>query len=162
MRGKLLFKFLAELAQLDTSKTALTAPGYDPDFQEPLVLYQPDGSRVEGRKETCIRLPCQVETTKTDDERMTPAGNAPATMLRLVFHFRDLENMGLVDKNGHAKIRVNDRLEAIYTRTGQLLHRYINPPGAFLTQVEPVGFGPGGKRNLLVCWAHDRAQAKLG
>lgn len=159
MRGRLLFRFLAEVAQVDTAATE-AAGGYSPVFKEPRVSYT-GNTRAVARVERKIRIPCQVETTKTDDLRETPTGNAPQTMFRVVLHFRDLEKGGLVDALGRAKFRVNDRIAGIYRLNGEVQHIYEDPPGAYVTQVEPVGFGFGGHRNLVVLWCEDRSRGKL-
>lgn len=162
MRGRLLNVFLAELAQLDTAATAAGPPGYDPIFREPKVSYDDAGTRSTGRREKAlVRLPCQVETGTFEALRMTPTGDAPRSQLTLVFHFRDLEQAGLVDADNRPTIRVNDRLNAIYDKAGAVvMQRFANPPGLFATEVTPSGFGFGGRVNLLVVRFGDRAQGR--
>lgn len=158
MRGRLICKFLAELARLNTQGTA-NASGYDPDFRTTKVTY-PGGVRTSSRVELpSVKLPCQVEDNLWGTQRQTAAGNAPDTKLVLVFHFRDLERLSLVDPaTGDALIRVNDRLVGIYDYNTQALIQIVRPDTqVFATEVKPV-FGLGMKRNLLIVTFDERSK----
>ena len=173
MRGRLIFKFLAELHRLDTHTTATEDPdgsgpltgGYDPDFKES-VLVDPDQDgigepvRVE---HPAIRLPSQVEPEAFDELRMFASGNAPRSQIDLVFHFKDLERLGLVDtQTGDALIRSGDRLGAIYDLAGELVQEIRTPPGLYVTEAKPIGFGLNRsrpRRNLLLVSFNDRQRA---
>ena len=120
MRGRLIFPFLAELYRLDTQATATEDPdgpgplqgGYDPDFKESvLVDLDGDGIGAPIRKEhPPVHIPCQVEPQVFDELRMFASGNTPRSSIDLVFHFKNLERMGLVDgATGDALIRASDR-----------------------------------------------------
>ena len=66
-----------------------------------------------------------------------------------MFHFRDLERLGLVDpRTGDALICPNDRLEGLYDLEGQLIQRIRTPPGLYVTQAQPRGFGLSRSRPL--------------
>jgi hypothetical protein len=177
MRGRLIFAFAAELCRLDTAATAADpdgagpfASGYDPDFRESVVVEADgdgDGVGTPLRREHApVRVPCQVETKIVEELRATGAGNAPRSRVDLVFHFRDLERLGLVDpETGDALVRPGDRLAAIYDRTGALVQAVRTPPGLYVTEARPVGFGLGmarPHRNLLLVAFEDRPQAALG
>jgi hypothetical protein len=175
MRGRLIHPFLAELAQLDTTATAADpdgpgglSSGYDADFREPALLPTPGGVAPSGtpdlgvgaRKEKpAIRLPCQIETDAFGAQQMGPAGNTPETEMTLIFHFEDLERLGLIDANGDAAIRVNDRLLAIRRMDGTLVQQIRTPPGLYVAAVAPIAFGIGLERNLLKVTVQDREQA---
>jgi hypothetical protein len=165
VRGRLIFPFLAELAQLDTAATAADpdgagplAAGYDPIFRSPVVRTDGTGARVSSRAEVLVQLPTSIDDKAQEQLRMMATGNAPGRRLVLTFHFRDLERRGLVDTNGDAKIRVNDRLVRILTRDGQLVQLFGNPPGVFVTELNPLSYGLGRKRNLLDVTLEDREQ----
>ena len=162
MRGRLIFPFLAEVFRLDTRAMATMAPGYDPDFKEP-ALVDTDGDGVANpyrREHPPVRVPCQVEPETLDALRMTPSGNTPRSSVDLVFHFRDLERMGLVDAaTGEALIRTSDRLGALYDAAGQLVWAVRTPPGLYVTEARHAGFGlfrRRPRRNLLVVSFTDR------
>jgi hypothetical protein len=91
---------------------------------------------------------------------MTPSGNTPRSSVDLVFHFRDLERMGLVDAaTGEALIRTSDRLGALYDAAGQLVWAVRTPPGLYVTEARHAGFGLSRRRprrNLLVVSFSDR------
>ncbi len=162
MRGRLIFPLLADLHRLDPVAMATQAPGYDADFKEPALL-DPDGdglSDVFRREHPPIRVPCQVEPEALNSLRMTPSGNTPASSLDLVFHFRDLERLGLVDvTTGEALIRASDRLGGLFDTEGQLVWAVRTPPGLYVTEARHAGFGLSRRRprrNLLVVSFSDR------
>lgn len=171
MRGRLINPFLAELAQLDTVATAADpdgagpiASGYDPDFKETVVFTAPGGERVDARTEKpAIRVPCQVEVGVFEALQQLAAGNTPNSRIVLVFHFRDLERMGLVDPGtGESLLRVNDRLVAIHTIKGELVQAIRTPPGLYASEVQPQSFGIGLSRNLLLVTFDEREVAVRG
>lgn len=171
MRGRLLQAFLAEIAQLDTAATAadpdgpepLTS-GYDADFQETALLPSAAGAGRDARREKpALRLPCQLEVQSFAALNELATGNSPRSRLVLVFHFHDLERLGLVDPNtGDALLRAGDRLVAIRDRrTGALVQAVRTPPGLYLTEPQPE-FGLGGRRNLLIATFGERALGGQG
>lgn len=173
MRGRLIDPFLVELAQLDTAATAEdpddTGPlesGYDDDFKEPVVITDTGGDRVSARKEkAAIKIPAQVELgyMNTDVIRPVLGGDSPDTKTIVVFHFADLERLGLVDAaTGEAMIRKGDRLVAIYRMNGTLVQTIRTPPGLYATSVAPSSFGIGLDRNLLLVTFEEREQGVQG
>jgi hypothetical protein len=161
MRGRLINPFLAEIAQLDTAATA-TDPdgpgplttGYDPDFKETVVLPASGDAR---REKPPLRVLCQVEVGTFEALQQLATGNSPNSKVTLVFHFRDLERMGLVDPaTGDALVRVNDRLAAIRDLGGNLVQAIRTPPGLYATEVQPQSFGLGLCRNLLLVTFEER------
>jgi len=134
----------------------------DPDFREPISLdLDEDGIGEVARSELPpVRIPCQVEPQTFEQLRMSPSGRAPRTSLELVMHFRDLERLGLVEASGRARIGPGDRLAAIHTLDGELVLPVQTPPGLFVTEARPTGFGlglGGARRNLLLVTFSDRA-----
>jgi hypothetical protein len=162
MRGRLIFPFLAELYRLDTVAMATQPPGYDDDFKEPALL-DSDGDGVGDafrREHPPVRVPCQVEPETLEALRMTPSGNTPQSSIDLVFHFRDLERLALVDATtGEALIRTSDRLGGLFDTEGQLVWAVRTPPGLYVTEARHAGFGlfrGRPRRNLLVVSFNDR------
>jgi hypothetical protein len=152
-RGKLICPLVVELARIDTAGTK-TAGKYDPTFR----TLKPGTSRTELAP---IKLHAQVEQGTHEQQNQTQAGNVPDTRVTCVFHFRELEALGLVDAaTGDALIRVGDRLVAIYDRTGAIKDGSYKPANgaAYATKVEPGGLGLGGRRNLLIVVFEDRPQ----
>jgi hypothetical protein len=164
MRGRLIFTFLAELHRLDT---VAMAPDYDEDFKEPVLIDTDDDGVGEPfrREHPAIRVPCQIEPEIFEALRMTPSGNAPRSSLDLLFHFRDLERFGLVDRaTGDALIRPSDRLGALYARDGKLVQAVRTPPGLYVTEARSIGFGLHRRRpsrNLLLVSFQDRAPVRM-
>jgi hypothetical protein len=171
MRGRLINPFLAELARLDTVATAadpdgagpLTS-GYDPDFKETVIVPATGERGADVRKEMePIRIPCQVEVGVFAALQQLASGNSPDSKVTLVFHFRDLERMGLVDAStSDALLRVNDRLAAIYDLAGRLVQAIRTPPGLYATEVQPQSFGLGLCRNLLLVTFEERELGPRG
>jgi hypothetical protein len=171
MRGKLINPFLAELAQLDTAATDEDpdgtgdhVSGYDDDFREPVRYSDGTEAGVDARKEADhIFVPCQIEPEVFDALNMIVSGDVPNAKLGLVFHYADLEQMGLVDATtGQPLIRKNDRLVAIRECDGTLIETIPDPPGLFATEPQSRGYGlSGGKRNLLLVTFEDREHGLL-
>ena len=173
MRGRLVFAFAAELHRLDTH--AMVAPdsdggeaigaGYDTDFKEPrLVDHDDDGIGERVRAEhPAVRVPCQIDTKAFEELRMFASGNAPRSRIDLLFHFKDLERLGLVDAaTGDALVRPGDRLGAIYDKAGALVQAIRTSPGLYVTEARPSGFGLNmarPRRNLLTASFEDRQPA---
>ena len=171
-RGRLIFPFLAKLHRLDTAAMGATdvdgagplTSGYDPDFKEPVgVDITGDGIGERVRLELpALRVPCQVEPKAFEEVRMFAAGNSPRSRIELVFHFSDLERLGLVAEDGEALIRPSDRLSGLYDRTGALIQEIHTPPGLYVTETRPLGFGLNRRRaarNLLLIVLGDRQRA---
>lgn len=160
-RGRLIWPVIAVLQQLDTDATAadpdgagpLTS-GYDDDFREPVVVPPVSGSDrgTVVRVETPLRLPCQYEPGNQEDLRMDATGRNPNSLVRLVFHFSDLEDAGLIDTDGRPLIRINDRLDEVRDyNDDSLIERFPDPPGLYATQVQSRSFGLSAlKRNLVL------------
>ena len=136
--------------------------GYDADFKESVLVDRDDdgiGERIRVEHDP-IRIPCQVETDRFDELRMLPSGNSPRSELDLVFHFRDLELLELVDPvTGDALIRPGDRLSGIYDKFGHPVQAIRTPPGLYVSQARPIGFGlfrVRPRRNLLLVSFQDR------
>lgn len=164
MRGRLINPFLAEIARLDTVATAADpdaagplASGYDPDFKETVVL-EDAGERRDARREMPpILVRCQVEVGAFEALQQLAAGSSPNSQVTLVFHFRDLERMNLVDPaSGDALLRVNGRLVAIRDLAGNLVQAVRSRPGLYATEVQPQSFGLGRSRNLLLVTFQER------
>jgi hypothetical protein len=162
-RGRLIEPFIATVHRVDTSGTeAVAGGGYDPDFRATKHSYPGNvGARASTRRELApVDLRCQVEMGRWENQRQVASGNAPDSDLTLVFHFRELEALGLVDSvSGDALLRVNDRLSEIKrVSDGLRVQAVRNPPGLFATEVQPAAFGLGGERNLLIVVFADRPQ----
>jgi len=158
-RGRPIHPFLAEIAQLDTAATEANG-GYDPDFKTLKTSY-PQGVRTSSRRELPpIKVRCQVEPTITEDQRQTEAGNSPATMITLCFHYRDLEKMQLVDADGNPKIHTDDRLVAIYEMNGKLVQKL--PPHVYARRPDLGSGWLRNKRNILLVTFENRAQGLTG
>ncbi len=151
MRGRLIFKFLAEIYRLDTSTSATN---YDDDFKESVKT----DTQCIRNKHPPIRIPCQVEDKLFEEMQLLASGHVPRTRVDLVFHFRDLERLELIDDAGQARIRIGDRLSAIYDVTGSLVQQMRSP--LYVTEARPIGFGLdllNPSRNLLLVTFEPRA-----
>ncbi len=159
-RGRTIFKFFCEIAPLDLVATAADpdgagpkTSGYDDIFRETVILPTSDRIGASARKEaTLIRVPGQFSegTNAFLQLMMAPTGSLSTTEFSIVFHFADLERLGLVEvATGLAKIKVGDRLSAIYDKYGNLSHKIPLVPGAYVTKAEPH-FGLNGGKNLLM------------
>jgi len=166
-RGRLIFPFLIELAQLDTEAMAADpdgdgpqTSGYDLDFREPVIITQSvdDVTGDPLRLERCTTFKCQIEDKEMEALRQVLGGTSPDSAITLVMHFKDLEKVGLVDDNGRATIRKNDRLAKIFNKKGKLIMVVPDPPGLYVTSATDAGFGIGPFRNLLIVKFDEREQ----
>ncbi len=167
-RGRLIFRFQAELFQLDTQATDADPDGagplesgYDIDFRETVnvpVAGKQVGDDARAEK-TAIRLLCQIEPITNESLQQLFAGNVPNAQVILIFHFSELEKRGFVDTTtGNALIQVGDRLAALYNSKGVVVQSFDKVP-VFVTERRPVGFGLSSfnpQRNLLAVAFNDR------
>ena len=164
MRGRLIFPFGIEICRLDTSGIA-AGPGYDSTFQEPELVPTDDGLGTVGRVELDPIIIQGQFYTQADFEFLVMAanGNLAQGDVRILFHFKDLEDAGLVeDATGTAMIKVGDRVSNIYDKTGtELIQAIPTPPGLYVTHANPH-FGLGSQRNLLFVHLKSRDEGKGG
>lgn len=167
-RGRLIFPFKAQIYQLDIAATSqdpdgagLLESGYDSDFKETVIVQQA-GQQLgtDARQEMApVMLECQVEPDTFSAMQQLFSGNVPDADIALVFHFADLEAIGLVDAGGNALLKTSDRLGGIYSMSGEQVMNVPNPPGLYAVEIRPIGFGlnmESPKRNLLLVTFNDR------
>lgn len=174
-RGRLIHPFLAEIARLDTRKTArdpdMAGPltsGYDDVFMEPELIPPPANTLGAVRGEDArkehkpILIPCQVEVENFEFLQTMLSARTPGNRIAVILHFRDLERLRLIDPvTKEALIRVNDRLISVRRKwTRKVLQAFENPPGLFATEVRPISWGlSSAHRNLLLVLFEDREQS---
>lgn len=158
-RGRLIHPLLIDLYRLDLAATnAITNPadlvtaGMDPDYREPILIPTMDRKGESARQEMAvISIPGQIEPESFNRQQMVASGDQKGGFFGVTFHFAHLENLGLVDPStGIALIAAGDRLGAIRKMDGTLIQEFPNPPGLFVLEATPIGFGIGGDRNLLL------------
>lgn len=167
-RGRLIFPFLVDIAQLDTAATAADpdaagplVSGYDGDFREPVAVAPLSSSAIAEprRVETIVQLKAQIENEEQERMQMMITGRSPNGRLALVFHYADLEAAGMVSsETGRPLLRApGDRLVAIRNvHTGELIEAIPAKPGLFAVEVRSIGFGLGTFRNLLMMIFEER------
>jgi len=157
-RGRLLSWFRVDLKLLDpeatiapvtVGSTTVLDSGYDPVFR--VTRRVPDGT-WEGtsvKQYTTVTLKAQVSNEQYDDLAALINGNELQHLVNLVFHFKDLVRVGMVDAvTGVARIRVDAQLTAYRNRRGILIQD-IAAMNMFAVEARPVAFGIGESRNLL-------------
>jgi len=148
-RGRLIFPFTLEIAQLDLAATQ--DAGFDPDFREAIITATDDRIGASTRTETLVKVTGSFHSPQGFSQlQQALTGNLQKVDVVVLLHFQELENLGLIEAStGSALIKVGDRLHAIYNyQTGALIQQIQNPPGAFITKASPI-FGLEGDRNLL-------------
>lgn len=169
-RGRLIFPFNAQIYRLDIAATSQDPDGagplesgYDVDFRETVIVPE-TGKQLgtDARQEMApIMIECQVEPDTIGAMQQLFSGNVPTSDIALVFHFAQLESMSLVDAEGDALLKVGDRLGGIYSLAGEKVMGVPTPPGLYMTEVRPIGFGlnfSSPQRNLLLVKFDDREQ----
>lgn len=183
MRGRLISPQVIRIGLLDTLATGQDDPdgagplisGYDDVFREPSLVSKATNPLLIGasaqvptqpRVERFIEVRAQIETKKTEELRQMQAGNSPQTIMWCICHFPQLEEAGIVDAQGQLSIKVNARLDSIYTTTGELIEVIPAIPGMYATEVASISYGLGlvapGTRNLLQIQFEDREQSVVG
>ncbi len=162
MHVRLINSFTCCIARLDTVATAQTTggkPGYDPTFNEPEVKII-DGKRVGAREEkNLVRIQAQIEDGTWELMRAYDNGNDPQIRVTLIADFQDLKDRELVDcVDGRLLFNVNDRLDRIEDRAGEIVQRVRNPPGLYCVEVRPMSYGIGGRLNLCLMAFQERGR----
>jgi hypothetical protein len=166
-RGRLIRPLIIEIEPIDPGGTK-AAGGYDPIMQAPIPRRQNAGTVNETRQDgmerrPTIKLKAQVERGPFMALNMEPAGNVASSRVAFVVHRVELEQKGLIREDGSPAFHVgSDRLVATYTILGKLIRRVQDPPGLYLSQVQPAGEGMGGDENLAVLTFEDRKQGSTG
>ena len=154
MRGRLIFRFYATIAPLDTDGIN-DAGNFDRTFRT-VKKVDTDGDGIgetQRLEKAQISVPCQVEDKAFVERNQSTLGNVPDHDMILVFHFKDLERLGLVDADGTPQIRLDDRLVNIKDRHGNVVQTVKTPPGQYVVAVTPLSFGLGisnPKRNICI------------
>ncbi len=155
MRGRLIRPGLVDLEQIDTDATAadpgvtgLTS-GYSSPWGEIAVVEDADGNPVSLKQTKTIRLTAQVEVNMYTKRDAAVVGVDRKSLVVLVFHLSELEELGLVDPaTGDVAIRAGDRLVAMYDLDG-FLKQTFREPGLYAIEPQAYGIGIGGDRNLI-------------
>jgi len=146
MRGRLIQQLVCVLRRLDPVATAaVVGGGYDPEFDEPRPV--PDGTQTGAssrREQAAMRIRCQVgrdsALTTGIARSLTPAGQQDTVVWTLLMHRTELEAKGLL-VDGVPQIFPGDRVEALETVAGAVVHAFPVPPGLYVTGVDDAGFG---------------------
>jgi hypothetical protein len=152
----LLQKSVAVIHRLDIAATRTFDPvgedtsGYDSTFREPIAYDDPvtDTRKSSRRERPIVRIPCQVENLTEERLRELRIGDASVSSIMLVFHRKDLGNLGLLDENQEVVIKKGDRVSALEqygAPVGTVSKRFADP-GLFIHEIQgrSFGFGPSG------------------
>lgn len=159
MRGRLLFPFYVEIAQLDTEAID-TAGNYDPVYRT-VRKVDTDGDGIgetQRAYKSTVLLPAQIEDRAMEEYNPTVFGNVPEHDMVLVFHFKDLERLSLIDPDGRPSINVGDKLVAIKNKHGTLIRTIPDPPGLYVVEPRDSYDLSTIKRNLLVVFLRERKE----
>jgi hypothetical protein len=143
MRGRLINRFVAVIYRLDPVATAaVVGAGYDDEFGSLRPVDNGSQAGTSTRRErVALRLPVQIDSKTWDDVILTRGGHEATADLELCLHMPDLRAAGLVDVTGVIDIAAGDRIDSIEARDGEVQAKFVDPPGLFVTKVEPRGYG---------------------
>lgn len=156
-RGRLIRPMKATFAQLDTVAIE-AATNFDDDFGEvKKVDTDADGIGETQRLEKAelVVLNVQVESSIQEQERQKGTGDDPKSVMTLVAHMKELEELGLVAADGRIALAVNDRLVKIEDQFGIVVHTADRVP-LFVTQVKRIDGWLGFKSNLAMITVNER------
>lgn len=143
-RGRLIWPNKVAIARLDLAAMEADA---DHRFGTPPARVEADPVIIDAQVETSSGL-------ADDRQRLRPSGDDPAVEVRLVLHYQDLEDLGLLDANNVAVFGPTDRLVALYNQDDELLTTY--PPATdrkalYCVKARDQGHGLSStSRNLLI------------
>jgi hypothetical protein len=165
MRGRLIQRFKAEIARIDTEAID-SGDYYDEDFRE--VVYSVGSSdgigTLQRQEHDTILVPVQIGTRTFEALQAFDQGNAPETELVMHMHFADLERLSLVETStGEPLIHTGDRLVSIKRYFDEALVLSIRtPPGLYVVEATSAGWGINmaqPTRNLLRVKFEERSAA---
>lgn len=131
MTAPLIFPYRCEFKVLDT-----TAQTQDDDYREAAPRKEADDA---------VEVLAQIEPKSFKRLSMWEAGRDLDQAAFVVVHRRELERRGMVDDHGEPTTpKIGDRLYQIKSRFGGVVTVVRNPPGAYVTGVMPLSYGPGG------------------
>ena len=144
MRGRIIQKFVCVLRRLDPAATAaVPGGGFDPVFNE--VIPVDDGTQLGSpsrREQAALRLTCQLDRDpRLGMDLLTRGGHQDSSTLVIVLFMQELENMGLLGADGKPEIQSGDRVEEIQDRHGNTMLAFPEPPGMFVHEAAPQGYG---------------------
>jgi len=137
--------------------------GFDPLLREPIIYRDPVTTERESARQelAAVRVPCQVETAKTEDLQQIVVGDDPVTDEVLVVSRPDLKWLGLVDlTTGNNLLKPGDRIECLekYRMPGTVVRTYVKPLYIYrIVAPRSQGFGEDGYDLELIYTAHRRA-----
>lgn len=143
-RGNLIFPCLATLYALDLEAMEQATDHRYGDVPDRIEVDEPVRVRVQVERGTLLATGGQV---------LRPTGDDPVDEIRLVLHYQDLEEAGLVDDRGAPLVGKGYRLAVLHTLDEELIREYPGPSDrkAYVCIEDDDGsFGlTGGYRNLL-------------
>lgn len=175
-RGRLIHPSLAEILRPDVVATETKTPiagsrggptGYDKHFRTPILQKEDPTDKkgiVAGEFKAPLLIPAQVEVVDFEDLRQQTGGNVPDSRVTLVFHAKDLEDLGLIKADGTPNIPVNSKLNRILDINDPAKVELVprDPPGLYLTHIMPSSFGlTSRRRNLFIGTFDERATGAL-
>lgn len=137
--NRLVFKMVARIARIDTAATTYDHVRREPVYQRGDDIFAQVGARQ--RTETLLEIPVQVLDDDYEKVRVLVNGDSGESFFDLTAHRRDLTRLGLVRSDGQPALGLQDRLDAIYSRRGELQIDVPSSPGLWLTEIMPRSFG---------------------
>jgi len=135
MTAPLIFPYRCEFKVLDTA-----AQVQDDVYREASPRKEADDP---------IEVMAQIEPVSLKRLSMWEAGRDLDQTVPIIVHRRELENRGMINDHGEPTTpRIGDRLDVIKGRFGGVVTKIRNPPGAYVTGVMPLSYGPGGRNAI--------------
>lgn len=158
MRGRLIRWLYVDFQVLDKTSSAANRD----DVQRTFTKERPFGARggVQSTGKTyqaVVRLKAQVEITSFNASKGAQAGNVPDYRTAFVVHFKQLEDLSLVDSTTGKPLLERAKVVGIYRRDGTVERLFDNPP-VHVVEMREIGYGLGYRRNLLLLVTDDRPQ----
>jgi len=115
---------------------------YDRIWGAPKPVADGTQTGAEGRRERApVTQLCQLGRDEVGKRTLTAGGESDKSDFTILLKKDLLAAAGLMDDTGLPHLHIGDRIAKILQRNGAIALDFPDPPGMWITKVEPVGYG---------------------
>lgn len=127
---------------LGFSSEEVSGGSYDSVWGAPIPTVDGTQTGSNSRRERApITQLCQLDREGWGNRTLTAGGESDKADIVIVLRKDHLESAGLMDSNGLPHLHVGDRIDRILQKDGKVSMIFPNPPGMWISEVEPAGYG---------------------
>jgi len=115
---------------------------YDDVWGAPTPTADGTQTGADSRRELApITQLCQLDRQEWGKRTLTAGGESDVSDIVIELRKDHLEAAGLMGSNGLPLIHIGDRIDRILQRDGTVAMDFPHPPGMWVNEVEPLGYG---------------------